>query len=546
MTYYVPQSLLQIPELIITQDRWGREKQLPDVDAGTGHVLVHYLYTGMYQTLNDTNYSTTTKAAVEFKRAFLAYIVGERYKLQGLKELAKNEIELHGADLDAFGVVDAIKDNFSKFPEDITWFYEYLDKKIQSALHASPSVFASYEFLNRIEDAALLRTLARNTAQLYTDKVSEVLHAEQERAKEVSEYATKAQDSPDEEPPAEERPADNEVVAEECLVEESPLVEPCQATEDSIPVEAYHSEAQSAQDRSVGEVISQGRSFGEPVPSAPPFVFEFPAPSTAPLESTQLLSPPVVEDKPPEDDVWGFNLGTSRKNKKKGKKGPDEEPPPPPPPMEPEPELLPEPEPEPEAPQPESISADDWAVPDPSAEEPYFESPPRAAEEPCFEPPPPAVEEKENDPWASWALPTATKKGKKVKKSKSQVVPDEAPVPPPPEPEVVPEPEIISALEPEPTNDGPMGAPESPGNVDLRVEVDEVINDSSEVPIAELEQPTDAGEDVCPRRGYHLLKTSRWKNCKRCRAFLGQVAIQIARRDLSDEDGYEVLDPIVI
>ncbi|KAJ4362521.1 hypothetical protein N0V83_010615 [Neocucurbitaria cava] len=568
-TYYVPQSLLQIPELIITQDPWGGEKQLPDVDAGTGHVLVHYLYTGMYQTLNDTDYSTTTKAVVEFKRAFLAYMVGERYKLQGLEDLAKNEIELHGADLDAFGVVDAIKDNFSKFPEDITWFHEYLDKKIQSALHASPSVFASYEFLNRIEDAALLRMLTRNTAQLYTDKVSEVLHAKQERTTEVPDYTTKAQDSPDDKPSAEECPAHNEDVAEECAiedcpvegcpVEESPPVEPCQATEDSIPVEAYYSEVQPAQDYSVEDLIDQGRSFGEPVSAGLTFGFKFPAPSTAPMDLTQVPSPPVVEDKPPEDDGGGVNFGTAGKKKKKKKdtkvkskiksKRLVKEPPPPPPPIESEPELLPEPEPEPEVPQPESISTDDWGFPGSSInwskkkKKKSVAVPDSPAEEPCFKPPPPAVEEKESDPWAAFFT---ANKGKKVKKGKSLFVPSGAPVPPPYEPEVVPEPEVIPEADSAPEIDGSMEAPESPENVDLREEVDVPIDDSDEVLIAEPAQPIDAEENVCPRRGYHLLKTSRWKNCKRCRAFLGQVAIQIARMDVSDEDGYEVLDRIVV
>jgi hypothetical protein len=83
---------LQNPQWIAFDNSWGEEIYLPDVDEGTGHVLIHYLYTGTYQTLDDIQFSPAEMARVEFKRAVLAYSAAKKYMLHGLQRLAGQQI----------------------------------------------------------------------------------------------------------------------------------------------------------------------------------------------------------------------------------------------------------------------------------------------------------------------------------------------------------------------------------------------------------------------------------------------------------------------
>ena len=51
--YYLPDVLLQKLEKIPSRDPWTGKIHLADVDASIGHVLIHFLHTGVYQTLKD-------------------------------------------------------------------------------------------------------------------------------------------------------------------------------------------------------------------------------------------------------------------------------------------------------------------------------------------------------------------------------------------------------------------------------------------------------------------------------------------------------------
>ena len=75
--YYLPEVLLQRLENIPSRDAWTSEIHLVDVDASIGHVLIHFLYTGVYQTLNDENvesaeYTHKTLVRDEFQTAVFA------------------------------------------------------------------------------------------------------------------------------------------------------------------------------------------------------------------------------------------------------------------------------------------------------------------------------------------------------------------------------------------------------------------------------------------------------------------------------------------
>ena len=115
--YYVPQHLLQNPKWIAScSDPFMYEPDihLPDVDESTGHVLVHYLYTGAYQTLDNMKTSSAKEVTIEFKRVFLVYAMAKTYELAGLQQLAMHEMKHHSIKMKVFNVFKTLSKDFSK------------------------------------------------------------------------------------------------------------------------------------------------------------------------------------------------------------------------------------------------------------------------------------------------------------------------------------------------------------------------------------------------------------------------------------------------
>ncbi|ORY00737.1 hypothetical protein BCR34DRAFT_668121 [Clohesyomyces aquaticus] len=244
--YYVPRNCLQSPRWIASitsapvpssafssvnfSYSWRENIYLPDVDENTGHTLVHYLYTGAYQTLDNTEASLVEGAKLEFKRAFLAYIAAKTYDLRDLQQLAKHKIKHIGTRIHVFDIIEAIKEDFSKLPSDTTWFYNYLDGKAKTALEEDHTAFAKGDIFSCIDDIALCRLLAKCVVGLYNTKLSGMLNTEGAPVPGIcEEYIAIPPNSLIEACPAEELPAKEipikDVHVGEALIEE-PMPEP--------------------------------------------------------------------------------------------------------------------------------------------------------------------------------------------------------------------------------------------------------------------------------------------------------------------------------
>ncbi|KAL5400284.1 hypothetical protein PMIN06_012853 [Paraphaeosphaeria minitans] len=199
-TYYVPQEYLQDLDLVTSCRSWGGHIHLPDVDASTGNVLVHYLHTGLHQTLNDMEMFLVAEASIEFKRALLAYAAANKYGLFGLQQLAKHQIERFGAEMNIFDVIEAIKEDFSNLVCDNSWFFGYLGGKAKTAFEEDHTVFARDNFFDHINDVALAQVMAKCMVELYDNKVSRMLDTEGTAASRLPKGCiSKAQDAPIEE-----------------------------------------------------------------------------------------------------------------------------------------------------------------------------------------------------------------------------------------------------------------------------------------------------------------------------------------------------------
>ncbi|KAL5425946.1 hypothetical protein PMIN06_012981 [Paraphaeosphaeria minitans] len=556
-TYYVPQDYLKSLDSITSCRSWDGYIHLPDVDESTGHVLVHYLHTGLDQTLNGNEMSLVPVAITEFKRAVLAYTAANKYGLFDLQQLAKHKIECFGAEINIFDVVEAIKGG-----------------KATAAFEEDHTVFAGDNFFDRIDDVTLAKVMAKCVVELYNNKVSRMHNTEKEPVPGVSEECTPdIQDSSVEEAQVQEAFTIENTPAEECS---APDLSTEQYPTQDYPISDLPVEESTIQEASIEEHATAeecppetnewgfflGNAIGKKKSKKgkkcaieemedEPKVDELPIPAVEPVLSadndwgtftigskmgkngkkgaieeiedepkSDELPIPAPEPAPPADDDWGtFAFGSTKGKKKKSKKcakGPGiEEPSPPPPEPEPEPALA------------EEMKDDGWDS--------------WTLQEPTVEPlaPKAVAEEKQAEDWSNYtskgveevAVPEpepepvngkdeggergfSSKWDRRVNKKKGKSA----------EPKPAP---VVDAMTIMQKTDGTVVGT---GNTDRRAELDQPIEDDGE---------------ICPVRAKHLLG-DEWKNCRQCRVMLRQVAIQLARADPADEDGYMVVDQVLM
>ncbi|XXH06097.1 hypothetical protein Hte_012542 [Hypoxylon texense] len=107
-----------------------------DLCGHSGHVLVHYLFTGTYQCLEIREPTPYTRKITEFVVCTEIYAFAEEYKLPALKELTKSEIERVGCGLGLETILKLMKEkDLSTRPWTVdVWFYNYLKSRISHVL----------------------------------------------------------------------------------------------------------------------------------------------------------------------------------------------------------------------------------------------------------------------------------------------------------------------------------------------------------------------------------------------------------------------------
>ncbi|CAI6226726.1 unnamed protein product [Periconia digitata] len=173
--FYIPECLLENTNLTFSQpsclDRGV--VNLPDVDESTGHVLVHYLYTGVYQTLEDADSSPEKQSKIGFHRAFLTFAAAVAYNLPGLQQLAMREIRDFGTEMSIFDIIATVDKDFSKLPSGKHQVYEYISEKASSTFEQNLSKLSINIFLEDVSNVDLAKLLVQCTVDLYNRKTLE-------------------------------------------------------------------------------------------------------------------------------------------------------------------------------------------------------------------------------------------------------------------------------------------------------------------------------------------------------------------------------------
>jgi hypothetical protein len=167
-------------ENIPSRDPWTSEIHLVDVDASIGHVLIHFLHTGVYQTLNDEGIKDIENThsnivRTEFQKAVLALEAAKKYSVPGLQELAQLELERHGKEMCLRDAVRAIREAFIVGPPDEhAWLRDYVSKKVQWTFKHDPSTLSAPDFFESIESPTLTKILAQIIVGLYSEEVDKL------------------------------------------------------------------------------------------------------------------------------------------------------------------------------------------------------------------------------------------------------------------------------------------------------------------------------------------------------------------------------------
>jgi hypothetical protein len=325
VTYWVPKHLLRSPRWSSTDA--GGTLCLPGVSAATGHTLVHYLYTGTYQTLEAKGEDAMAPAHIELKQALLTFVLASAYELQDLESLAKEQIETYGSRMALVQVLGTVKEEFSKMTW--CWFHEYLQVRADEQFELDFTIFKSKAFNESVGEGTLHRFMTSHLLERFSEELAHTLQRQGGYCLDKEKPDIVLEDVEDAAVKTHHRPCyhgghqTGMCAASDDMSFEFPNV-PCEGVDD---------------------VISLGNSVWDETDHSSSELEPMPPPEPQPEPVIEPEPTPTAEEKPAEEwDDWVAAAALVDKSKKKEKGVVEEEPPHPPP----EPEAPPEPEPEPE------------------------------------------------------------------------------------------------------------------------------------------------------------------------------------------------------
>ncbi|PTU24501.1 hypothetical protein P175DRAFT_0553788 [Aspergillus ochraceoroseus IBT 24754] len=173
------QPLIQDLSCQLNPDEWGgvcNNKssilRLADVDEKVAHTLLHYLYTGQFEILQQVLPVWTSKRAAEYTRCVLAYRAAVTYKLGGLEEHAKRYIETFDEHTSIFEVIPLAREIFPHISEH-SWFSRYLSLKIMNSFLVDEGIFTNEAYLSDFgKNSEFDRFLFKTMQEAYEMKVA--------------------------------------------------------------------------------------------------------------------------------------------------------------------------------------------------------------------------------------------------------------------------------------------------------------------------------------------------------------------------------------
>jgi hypothetical protein len=148
--------------------------RLDDVDEDIGHTVMHYLYTGDYQTVKPPSTCELSRRAMEYTRSVLAYRAAVSHGLDGLAEHAMRYMQIFDNDVSIIDTISLGRKIFPGISED-PWFSEYLTDRITASFQADKGIFQREQFFEGFgESLDFDKFLGKVMAQVYSSKISAI------------------------------------------------------------------------------------------------------------------------------------------------------------------------------------------------------------------------------------------------------------------------------------------------------------------------------------------------------------------------------------
>lgn len=141
--YSVPIDMLrQCPKIysLLGTSLWNERVYLEDISESVGHVIIHFLHTGIYQCLQPEECSPREKQIVELGTSVRVYVAARAYGLPVLAKLASLEAEILSDDLDFSTILEVLEEAYPRPHVDDAWISEYLKSRI-GVLLSQPRAF---------------------------------------------------------------------------------------------------------------------------------------------------------------------------------------------------------------------------------------------------------------------------------------------------------------------------------------------------------------------------------------------------------------------
>ncbi|KAK0668041.1 hypothetical protein QBC41DRAFT_227103 [Cercophora samala] len=148
--------------------------ELPEISDDVGHVLVHYLHTGTYETLKPKPVDDLPRQIAELKTSIQAYAAAKHYDLPDLMKLAEAKIERYGEGLPLPSLLEVARDAHPTLTDNDDWFLSFLRAKIRPHLRDAKALRES-DLLDQISsilspNRVLLRTVLEIFCESFVPK----------------------------------------------------------------------------------------------------------------------------------------------------------------------------------------------------------------------------------------------------------------------------------------------------------------------------------------------------------------------------------------
>ncbi|KAH6984198.1 hypothetical protein BKA56DRAFT_580683, partial [Ilyonectria sp. MPI-CAGE-AT-0026] len=149
----------------------AKELRLKGVSQNAGHVLVHFLYTGKYQTLRVDIPVPQDRLAAQFRTCLQVYVASETYELHDLQSLVRIELEQLGQKVAIPDLIVAAEEIYPGAHLGDLWFQSFIHSCL-SRMSNDPELFENRKILRELERKNTIGSMVLRSCMLRLQRLN--------------------------------------------------------------------------------------------------------------------------------------------------------------------------------------------------------------------------------------------------------------------------------------------------------------------------------------------------------------------------------------